>query len=193
MFNFRHCEGAPQAPLKSAELLTEHKVCCMENALCEWSLRLETLWGRTFLPAIIFIRMISHSDDVFLFSPRCIAKEISTRCILQQKQQRNRKSMQHWRVLSCLLFKPCPCKVPWNLKVQGALKSCLTSSLASLCDRHAAAKYGLPGHEMLFYSMSDLTWEAGKCFGWWAFDCVNITCHVTAKWPLLLPSLGMLC
>lgn len=95
MFNFRHCEGAPQAPLKSAELLREHKVCCMQNALCEWSLRLETLWGRTFLLAVISIRMTSHLDDVFLFSPRCITKEISTRCILQRRQQRGRKSMRH--------------------------------------------------------------------------------------------------
>lgn len=95
VFNFRHCEGALQAALKSAELLTEHKVHCMQNVLCEWSLWLETLWGRTYLLAVISIRMIFHSDDVFPFSPRCIMKEISTRCILQQKQKRGRKSVQH--------------------------------------------------------------------------------------------------
>lgn len=78
--------------------------------------------------------------------------------------------------------------MPWNLKVQGALKSCLASSLGSLCDRHATAKYDLPGHEMLFYSMSDLAWEAGK-FGvldiW--FCRYYTSCHT--KWHLLQPKL----
>lgn len=163
----------------------------MLNALCEWSLCLETLWGRTYLLAAISIRMISRSDDVFPFSPRCIMKEISTRCILQQKQQRGRKSVQHW-VFSCLPFKLCPCKVPWNLKEEGALKSCLPLLLAYVTH--------MLQQNMIFQDMKCcfIPWvtqleKQASVLGCWAFDSVNIAHPVTAKWPILVQKLRNTC
>lgn len=111
--------GTAKLHFRQQWMLTEHEVHCMLNAFCEWSLRLQTLWGRTFLLAVISIRIISHSDNVLPFSPSCSTKEISSRCILQQKQQRGRRACgtnesSHVRLLSPV---PAKCLEIWRYKV----------------------------------------------------------------------------
>lgn len=87
------------------------------------------LWGRTFLLAVISIRMISHTHYVSPV-PKVLYEGNQYRPRFATEEAEGQK--EHGvltRLLIHLSFKPCPCKVPCNLEIQGALKCRHTSSL----------------------------------------------------------------